>query len=242
MGTAEDVLPALNPALDRKTIAEVFRNNGRVHIGNVLTPESAARIHRCLTRETDYELSLTTPDGIQSLRRQDNSPAQIAAAGRMAQEAARTGFAFQYDKHLISERGEAYADPVHYLAKVTAFLNGAPFLDFCRAVSGLSAIARADAQATCYRSGHFLTRHDDAVDGLGRLAAYVLNFTPGWNPDWGGILLFPDAHGHVEEGYVPAFNALNLLKVPQAHAVSLVPPFAGAARYSITGWLLGQIS
>ena len=238
MTTADDILPALNPALDRKIIGDVFRRHGRVHIADVLTAQSAARIHRCLTDETDYELSLTAPHGIDTLRHRDNSPAQIAAAGRMAHEAARAGFAFQYDKHQMSERGEAYPDPAHYLATVTAFLNGAPFLNFCRAVTGMADIASADAQATCYRPGHFLTRHDDDIAGLGRRAAYVFNFTPGWNPDWGGILLFPDAYGHIEEGYVPAYNALNLLKVPQAHAVSLVAPFAGAPRYAITGWLL----
>ena len=102
----------------------------------------------------------------------------------------------------------------------------------------MTEIARADAQATCYRPGHFLTRHDDYIDG--RLVAYVLNFTPAWNPDWGGMLLFTDERGHVEEGYVPAWNALNFLKVPQTHAVSLVAPFAGGLRYSITGWLLGR--
>ena len=74
----------------------------------------------------------------------------------------------------------------------------------------------------------------------GRLVAYVLNFTPVWNPDWGGMLLFTDERGHVEEGYVPVWNALNLMKVPQTHAVSLVAPFAGGLRYSITGWLLGR--
>jgi Rps23 Pro-64 3,4-dihydroxylase Tpa1-like proline 4-hydroxylase len=240
MTRAADIAPMLNPALNRRLIGDVFRRGGRVHIGNVLTAPSAERIRRCLDNETAYVLSVTTPAGAQSLRREENSPAQIAQVNQMAIETARTGFAFQYDKHLMSDHGEPYRDPQHYLAKIVQFLNGAPFLDFCRDVTGLGDIARADAQATCYRPGHFLTRHDDDVDGLNRRAAYVLNFTPGWNPDWGGLLLFPDAHGHVAEGYAPAWNALNLLAVPQAHAVSLVAPFAGGLRYSITGWLLSR--
>ena len=39
------------------------------------------------------------------------------------------------------------------------------------------------------------------------------------------------------EGYAPVFNALNLMAVPQPHLVISVSPFAGASRYSITGWL-----
>jgi hypothetical protein len=55
--------------------------------------------------------------------------------------------------------------------------------------------------------------------------------------------LAPDAHaaldqdGHVSEGYTPAYNALNLFRVPQRHAVSYVAPFAGAPRLAITGWI-----
>ena len=59
----------------------------------------------------------------------------------------------------------------------------------------------------------------------------------GWRADWGGLLLFQDADGHVSEGYVPKFNALNLFAVPQTHAVSQVASFATASRLSITGWI-----
>ena len=79
-----------------------------------------------------------------------------------------------------------------------------------REVTGLDAIAWTDAQATLYRPGDFLTTHDDETGGHKRLAAYVLNMTPGWRPDWGGILQFLDERGNIEEGYSPAFNAPRL--------------------------------
>lgn len=59
----------------------------------------------------------------------------------------------------------------------------------------------------------------------------------GWRADWGGLLLFQDADGHVSEGYVPKLNALNLFAVPQTHAVSQVASFVTASRLSITGWI-----
>ena len=109
------------------------------------------------------------------------------------------------------------------------------FIAFVRAVTGMSAIAFADAQATLYRPGDFLTAHDDTAAGKNRLAAYVLSMTPAWRADMGGILEFLDANGHVGGGYVPTFNALNLFRVPQVHCVSQVSLF-GALRYSVTGW------
>jgi Rps23 Pro-64 3,4-dihydroxylase Tpa1-like proline 4-hydroxylase len=137
----------------------------------------------------------------------------------------------------MTDEGEPYADPAHFLARVVAFLNGPEFLSFVRDITGESRIARADAQATRYGPGHFLTIHDDGIAGKNRLAAYVLNMTPKWSPDWGGNLTFLDERGHIGEGYVPTFNALNILKVPQRHYVSCVAPYAAAYRYSVTGWL-----
>ena len=64
-----------------------------------------------------------------------------------------------------------------------------------------------------------------------------MNLTARWRADWGGMLLFLDDEDHVAEGYMPAFNSLNIFKVPQRHAVSIVAPFAGEPRLSITGWL-----
>ncbi|MBB1180632.1 2OG-Fe(II) oxygenase, partial [Pseudomonas sp. FW305-3-2-15-E-TSA4] len=74
-------------------------------------------------------------------------------------------------------------------------------------------------------------------DGKHRLLAYVLNLTPRWRVDWGGLLLFLDPDGHVAEGYAPKFNALNIFRTPFPHAVTQVSTFAGAPRYAITGWI-----
>ena len=43
--------------------------------------------------------------------------------------------------------------------------------------------------------------------------------------------------GNVRRGLMPSFNTLNILAVPQRHNVSLVAPFAGGIRLSISGWL-----
>lgn len=150
---------------------------------------------------------------------------------------ARQSFQFVYNTFRIDEARDAgFCDPAllfHFLD----FLNTPVFLDFARAVTGCRDIAFADAQATMFRGGHFLTQHTDDVKGKNRRAAYVFNFTPKWRADWGGILTFTDRDGHVVEGYTPTYNALNIFRVPQPHLVSYVTPFAGAARLSITGWL-----
>jgi SM-20-related protein len=228
--------PVLDPALDLDQSARDFARDRRVHIPGILTADSAARVHRCLAQETDFALVCQNgTDQAQAWPVATLTPQKEAELMTAAYTRARDGFHYLYDGHVLSREGEAYGDASHYLAGITRFLNSAPLLDLARRITGNPAIGFADAQATRYRPGHFLNRHDDAND-RGRIAAYVLNMTTGWRPDWGGALLFFATDGQAVEGWLPAFNALNLFAVPQDHMVGLVSPFAGAHRHSITGW------
>ena len=51
--------PVLNPALDAGRMASDFARDRRLHISDILTAESAARMHRCLEQETDFSLLAT---------------------------------------------------------------------------------------------------------------------------------------------------------------------------------------
>jgi Rps23 Pro-64 3,4-dihydroxylase Tpa1-like proline 4-hydroxylase len=228
-----DVGPELNPALDREALAAEFRAKGRIHIPNILTPESAQRLYQVLRDETIWRLTLNKDGNF--LDFPNLSPEERKKIALGAWQRAQAEFQYLFDIHRLSHEGEPYADPRHYFARMVAFLNAPHFLSFIREVTGLTEIARTDGQATLYRPGDFLTQHDDRYGGRHRLAAYVFNMTPVWKPDFGGVLNFYDARGHVEEGYVPTFNALNIFRVPAVHSVSQVAIFGGY-RYSVTGW------
>lgn len=228
--------PELNPQLDRAVLAEEYRGHGRIHIQNVLTQASADRLLRCLRDETPYGLCLNAGGEARTLS--SLTPQQrLECATAVWREVGTAGFRFLFDMHLLSFSGEPYRDPQHYWAKVVTFLNSGEFLGFAREITGIAGIEFADAQATLYRSGHFLTAHDDNVPGAKRLAAYVMSFTPVWRPEWGGLLEFIDHTSQVDTGYVPGFNTLKIFQVPMTHYVSMVAPYAMGGRYSITGWL-----
>jgi Rps23 Pro-64 3,4-dihydroxylase Tpa1-like proline 4-hydroxylase len=134
-----------------------------------------------------------------------------------------------------AERLAAHDD---LLARFAEFLTSPEMLALVRRLTGRDDIAFADGRATRYREGHFLTTHDDDVSVKHRVAAYVVGLTHAWRAEWGGRLQFLDGEGHVAKGFVPRFNALNLLAVPQPHLVSPVTALAGplAASFSVTGW------
>jgi len=231
---------SLSAKLDRSLLAARFTKRKRLHIPNVLNSNAASRLHRCLDKETTFNLVVNEREKVFDLSQADQSRMsriRMKALRTAADQGARWGFQFLYENHRMTDAGEPYRDPSHFLADVVVFLNGKDFLDFVHRVTGDSEIRFADAQATRYRPGHFLTTHNDDITGKNRRLAYVLNMTPAWRADWGGVLLFLDEQGNVSEGFSPTFNALNIFSVPQRHLVSQVATFAEGARYAITGWL-----
>ncbi len=216
-----------------------FAKVGRLHIRDVLDPSSADTIYECLSQQRKWNLVY---------RANGKHVAANAAAvakwprgkrlklDKLIHKEAQSGFQYLYSAIPIYDIYHQKLLPGNFLNKVHEFLNSQEFLGFARAITGDESIEFADAQATRYDAGHFLTSHNDDVPGKNRRAAYVLNLSPLWNPDWGGALQFFDSRGNIEEAYTPTHNALSIFRVPTIHSVGIVSPFAGAARYAITGW------
>jgi len=228
----------LSSALDVAALRQSFGTRRRLHVPGVLAPDSADSIAAALEAFDGWKVSVSAGGEFFELPLKGRVAAEPGKQGWI--DAARVDGAeprMQYifdTRRLDPEPEEAQQDAV---SAVPDFLNGPDFLAFVRGVTGDDRIDFVDAQATRYRPGQVLTSHDDAAEGKNRLYAYVLNLTRDWRADWGGVLAFEGADGHIEAGFVPAFNALNLFAVPMRHAVTQVASFAPRDRLSITGWL-----
>lgn len=233
---------ALNPELDVAGLAERFRTSGRIHIPNFLAEEGAEAFFHSLKNRGDWSLVINQDDTSFDLDR--SAQAALTAEQRAALDqavfaSARYGFQYRYESIRVPDAEPDRAALDCPLARFASFLSSTEVVGLLRQITGEPEIDFADAQATAYGPGHFLTAHDDEVAGKRRYAAYVFSLTPRWRIDWGGLLLFHGADGHVVQGLMPSFNALNLFAVPQPHSVSMVTPFAANRRYSVTGWLRG---
>lgn len=230
----------LNPALDIASLRAAYATRGRIQVRDILEPAAAERLHEAMCAETAWNL-VCRAEGTH----RDFDAAGMAALDerRRAQflaivhAAAQRDFQYLYENHPVYDLYWTGKRREGVLAEAYEFLNGDSFLAFARALTGADDITFCDAQVTRYGPGHFLTSHDDAVENKNRRAAYVLNMTPGWRGDWGGLLQFFGEDGNVTEAFTPAFNVLNIFSVPQPHSVSLVAPFAEHPRHAITGWL-----
>lgn len=233
---------AINPQLDVKSIADEFAARGRVRIGGFLSRESATFLHTMLRERSDWLQVLNSGEKLFELPRATRAAmtaAQSSALDETVYAGAREGFQYRYESIRVPDDATARRASTDPLAAFALWMSRPPTLDFLKAVTRQRQIRFADAQATAYAPGDFLTGHDDAFVGKNRHAAYVLGLTPVWREEWGGLLLFHQRAPDGIEGLCPRFNSLDVFRVPQLHSVSEVSRAAAYRRYSITGWLRG---
>ena len=230
----------LNPALDAAALAAAFAAKGRVQIRGFLIDEDAASLHSEMRRREDWLQIVNSGDKVFDLDRPTRakmSREQAEALDQAVYSGAREGFQHRYESIRIPDEEVERERSDDLFARFALWLSTGQARDFLRRVIGRLELDFADAQATAYAPGDFLTGHDDEVEGKNRLAAYVFGLTPQWRAEWGGLLLFHGPDGDIEQGLLPRFNTLNIFAVPQLHSVSLVSHAAPFRRYSITGWL-----
>lgn len=230
----------LHRSLDPEPLRQVFAATGRVQLSPFLEEDCARALLDHVRGREDWRLVLNAGDKVFEIDRPGQAAmtaAQVERMDAMVAAAASAGFQYRFESLRVPDEAAARAERGSPLDQFASFLSSAPVLELLRSITQAADISFADAQATCYSPGHFLTAHDDAVEGKQRRAAYVLGLTQDWRPEWGGLLMFHDPSGDIERAYLPRMNVLNLFRVPAQHSVSLVAPFAAAPRYSVTGWL-----
>ena len=230
----------LNPGLDRDRLARAYGEHARLHIPDFLVRADAEPLLAALESSADWKLIMNQGERVVELDRRMQaglSPQQKMRMNAAVFAAAQRGFQYRYETIKAPHADAARAIHATALNAFARFMSSDEVLFLLRGITGAEDITFADAQATAYGPGHFLTSHDDLALKQMRRVAYVFNLTQQWNVEWGGLLTFHDENSNVVQSLVPAFNALNLFAVPQLHSVSFVTPFAARRRYSVTGWL-----
>ncbi|MEO0439501.1 MAG: 2OG-Fe(II) oxygenase family protein [Pseudomonadota bacterium] len=228
--------PITQDELDAR--ASRLSQDGCLQMQDILAEDLAVKLHKTLA-ELEWVTVFNKGNDNYEMPRKNAMAMSEEDRQRLLsqiQQRARSHYQFFYLRYPVLEPyfdGDGDRGP---LAGFFEMMNSKKTLDIVRQIVGEPDICWADGQATCFGPGHFLNQHDDSHDTHQRVAAYVLNLTPKWDEDWGGYLQFFDEQGDMTGGFRPRFNALNMFSVPNRHSVELVAPYAGALRYSITGW------
>jgi Rps23 Pro-64 3,4-dihydroxylase Tpa1-like proline 4-hydroxylase len=234
----------LDPRIDVEAARRAYKQRRRVRIEPFLEPEAAKALRQHLLQRDDWLLRMKGEGSkvyqFESKALSSWEPRQVEALRRIAAPITDGTFTYLYESILVCDEHNRARMPESPISELGNFLCSEQVIDLIASITGERSIAFADSFASRYGPGDFLTKHHDKKPGSNRLAAYVLGLTEGWRPEWGGLLLFHDASGDVEDGVSPAFNVLNLFGVPQDHSVSSVVPYAPIPRLSVTGWFRSQ--
>jgi SM-20-related protein len=235
--------PELNGALDIESAKAQFAFQRRVQVRDFFAIETANRIYECLMTETPWGFAYLDGRSRRMLHRRELESITRSRSERIAKtitsQAAACQDAYGYFCYPVSEAAAKGWNPELALHALHESLTATPMLDLVRAISGRTDINAADAQATLFSHQHFATSQNSSIMGTEttspRQIAYVLNFTQGWQEDWGGYLQFHTKDGDICQAYKPCFNTLTLFEMPQQHGISYVPPFAAVGRLTVSG-------
>jgi len=228
----------VNPQLDHAAIRSALQGRRRVLIRDFFRPEIAETLANALT-QVDWSLVFRDANGDRRLSGDEMramTPVQRQELAIRIQQFAEQHYQFSFFSHAMvhtAQKGES-----DLLTRLVRYMADEEFMGIIRSLSGVPDINRVYAQGTLYARGSFLNVHTDETEVETRRLAYVINLTPVWRPDWGGLLQFDDGHGNVTDTFFPHFNSVSLFLVPQNHCVTFVPPYAQGGRYAITGWMI----
>lgn len=216
-----------------------YINNGYVKVSNILSENSANMIHSAISKQKQWNLVFRNKG-----HHQDLNNVEVKHWDKTQQENliniihSKASIDFQYFYETIPIYDIYYDRSLsgHFFNDIFHFLNSEDTLNFFRELLDAPEISFLDAQITRFSAGHFLNCHNDDVKGKNRVAAFVINLTKDWRPDWGGALHILNKELEIEKSFIPSFNEVNIFKVPVDHFVGIVAPFTSASRLSITGW------
>lgn len=223
----------LNNALDWDAIQRAYNKDKRIIIRDVLEPDFADEVFHCLSVDIEWELYFLTEEGptifsADELKR--ITPEQKAGIGQKLTEMSGKGFSYFYHRHEMDNN-------LHPIMKeLFDLMSGPDVLEFVKHISSDQTLDRMNVVATRYTPSCFLRTHNDFKEKSARRVGHLWGFTRNWNPDWGGILQFPDGDRGIIEGHIPEFNTLTLFKVPVTHFVSQVTAYARTPRFVLSGW------
>jgi SM-20-related protein len=240
---------SINPELDFNTLKTRFETEKKLRVNAFLKLECAQYISHELRNSTPWHLVHSDNKGL-PVRYNVEQYAQLKQQQKdqidsQLHQLAVDHYQYKYKFFpIISAIKAGTLAPGSMLFEMANFVNSTEFIGFARWLTGVKSLVKMDSQASLFEPGDFLTMHDDsnyqrsANDQSSRRFAVVLGFTEKWSSNWGGQTCFYSETDAIESvSWNPGFNVLTIFKVPAQHSVNYVAPFAGAGRYSITGWL-----
>jgi 2OG-Fe(II) oxygenase superfamily len=233
------VMPTSRPSLLRRDldvtrIRSRLQRNGIVEVREALSNNWVAGMHRFLAREMPagwWTVAIRAGGDPEYFSDTPANKPRIHEAYQRAQKELRNGnFSYCFRRTLGDHLPDCHCQECRFRMA----LEGNEMIEFFSRI-GLTTAIPAEMFASRYSPGSFLSPHHDS--GNGRVA-FVLNLSPSWLPQWGGLLTFlNDDWRTIRRVCTPAFNSLCLFELPANRTVPhLVTQVVAGHRLAFTGW------
>ena len=155
-----DMKFALNPSLDAEQIAADLAARKRVQIRDFLGPPSAEALLAHLQDFADWRHVLNAADNVYEIPCDELASmdeAQRVVLDRKTDERAAREFQFRFDTIRVPDSEPQRIATKTLLAEFAMFLSSPSVVGWFRSITGCNEVDFADAQATRYRNGAYLT-------------------------------------------------------------------------------------
>jgi SM-20-related protein len=231
---ANSYQPLLRTDLHVAGIRSRLQRHGIVEVPNAFSPTWVTGIHRFLARGMpgdSWSVVIRAGGDPEYFRDNPANKPRIQEAYQRARKQLSGGnFSYCFRRTL----GDHASACGCLECRFREALGGDEMLSFMSRL-GLGVMTPAEMFASRYSPGSFLSPHHDRGNGR---AAFVLNLSRSWLPQWGGLLTFlNDDWRTVRRVCTPAFNTLCLFELPADRGVPhMVSQVVAGHRLAFTGW------
>jgi Rps23 Pro-64 3,4-dihydroxylase Tpa1-like proline 4-hydroxylase len=235
----------LNRAHDTAALAAKFAAKQSLEIEDYLDPEFAKTFSKWLYKEMPNEWWFTSHKEYTQQENKSYNKTQIIQCkpknkDRIQFETKKSYNLFNSGKfsYVFDRTTEHKANCPCKLCDFRRYLNSSDHLNFLSSVIGDKLTTTRETFASRFTAGQFLSPHHDLNKGK---VGFVLNLTPKWRAEWGGLLhILENDYKTLKKVIIPSFNKLTLFTIPEQgglpHFVSHVVPDTTQKRISYTGW------
>lgn len=223
----------LNPYVDVVKSRRQYRDFNWSRLEDIFNASFAEKVIQDLVRNTEFE-NVFFIDGEQ-FAMTDAQLAGLPESNRnqlvkQIHDSASNGEGYLYSKRTVINDSSANA-----CSEVLKWLNSDETIELVTDITGLSDLSYALCDGVRFSKGQFLTDKANRITSKFEKIGFMLDFTPDWNINWGGLLHLHSVYEDSGVTFTPVFNNMILFDASFDYSVTYLANYIKYNRYSLMG-------
>lgn len=230
----------VNPYLDIVKARRDYRDFKWSRLADVLLASIAERVIHELVKKVEFENCFMVADnevGMSDTHLAALPEEQRAKLITQVYESASLGKGYLYACKNID--CEYQSNEPTMLVNVFNWLNSNDTLELVSDITGCGELQFASCNAVRFSKGHFITNGAQCFDTEKGKVGFVIDLTPDWNSNWGGLLHLNSVYEGSGVTFTPMFNNMVLFESSYDVSVTYLANFIKYNKFSLMGCFSG---